>query len=237
MSRLKENLNAGFGLEKTEGRNFYMRMQRFLLIFCALVWFGGMGVMKSADSTSQSTSLTTEIPQNISTNLTNNVYRLAPNDLVEVKVYLEPDLDAKGVVDEFGCINLPLLGAVKVAGKTPAEAANLIKALYEKDYLTQANVNLTVVEFAKRQFTVLGQVQKPGVFEYPALRPVTILEAIGLAGGFTRLANQSNVMVQRYENGVVRIFKIDVKQMLNNPKQQPFFILPDDVVTVGESAF
>ncbi len=171
------------------------------------------------------------------TNDTNAVHRLAPNDVVEVKVYLEPDLDAKGVLDENGMINLPLLGAVKIGGKTATEAASYIKKLYEDDYLVQANVNVTVVEFAKRQFTVIGQVQKPGVIEYPALRTLTILEAIGLAGSFTRLADQSNVSVQRTENGTLKIYKIDVKKMLNNPKAQPFYIYPDDVITVGESPF
>lgn len=235
MSGQNENQNRRFGFIKTKVEKFIMMLIRHLLALAMFAWLAGM--VCGADTNPQTPSSVTDVSQNASTNLTTSVYKLAPNDLVEVKVYLEPDLDAKGVIDEFGCINLPLLGSVKVAGKTPTEAANLIKSLYEKDYLTQANVNLTVVEFAKRQFTVLGQVQKPGVFEYPVLRPVTILEAIGLAGGFTRLANQSNVMVQRYENGIVRIFKVDVKQMLNNPKVQPFLILPDDVITVGESAF
>ncbi|MGB9603430.1 MAG: polysaccharide biosynthesis/export family protein [Limisphaerales bacterium] len=154
-----------------------------------------------------------------------------------MKVYLEPDLDAKGAIDEYGSINLPLLGAVKIGVKTPAEAAAYIKQLYEQDYLVQANVNVSIVEFAKRQFTVLGQVQKPGVYDYPTMKTLTILEAIGLAGSFTRLGDQSNVSVQRRENGNIKIYKIDVKKMLNNPKGQPFFIYPDDVITIGESAF
>lgn len=170
-------------------------------------------------------------------NDTNKIYRLCPNDVVEVKVYLEPDLDAKGVIDEYGNINLPLLGAVQIGGKTPTEAAQHIKQLYEQDYLVQANVNVTVVEFAKRQFTVLGQVQKPGVYDYPAIKTLTILEAIGLAGSFTRIGDPSNVSVQRRENGVIKIYKIDVKKMLNNPKGQQFFIYPDDVITIGETTF
>jgi polysaccharide export outer membrane protein len=235
MSGLNKNRKSRFGFTETKQEKFIMVLRRLLLGLAGVMWL--VFLLQGAETEPLAPSSNAGISQNTSTNLTTPVYKLAPNDLVEVKVYLEPDLDAKGVVDEFGCINLPLLGSVKIAGKTPTEAANYIKSLYEKDYLTQANVNLTVVEFAKRQFTVLGQVQKPGVFEYPVLRPVTILEAIGLAGGFTRVANQSNVTVQRYENGIVRIFKVDVKQMLNNPKVQPFLILPDDVITVGESAF
>ncbi len=178
-----------------------------------------------------------ESSQVLSLDDTNRIYKISPNDLVEIKVYLEPDLDAKGMVDEYGMINLPLLGSVQIGGKTPAEAASYIKKLYEEDYLVQANVNVTVVEFAKRQFTVIGQVQKPGVFDYPNLRTLTILEAIGLAGSFTRLGDLSNVSVQRRENGTLKIYKVDIKKMLNNPKGQTFYIYPDDVVTVGETLF
>ena len=178
-----------------------------------------------------------ESTQVISIEDTNRIYKISPNDIVEVKVYLEPDLDAKGAVDEYGMINLPLLGSVQIGGKTPAEAASHIKKLYEADYLVQANVNVAIVEFAKRQFTIIGQVQKPGVFDYPTFRTLTILEAIGLAGSFTRLGDLSNVSVQRRENGTLKIYKVDIKKMLNNPKGQTFYIYPNDVITIGETLF
>lgn len=203
----------------------------------AVVMIASLGIWlvngaEKNDSTSQTSVESTTIQTD-----TNKIYKLCPNDLVEINVYLEPDLAAKGAIDENGNINLPLLGAVKIGGKTPAEAAAYIKQLYEQDYLVQASVNVTVTEFAKRQFTVLGQVQKPGVFDYPTMKTITILEAIGLAGSFTRLGDQSNVSVQRRENGNIKIYKVDVKKMLNNPKGQQFFIYPDDVITVGETTF
>lgn len=207
------------------------RLANLLIIVLWLTFVGAF-----AGDTTNSVSQTSQNQQSPDTDITNRVYRLGPNDTVEVKVYLEPDLDAKGTIDEWGFIMLPLLGAVKIGGMTPAEAARHIQKLYEADYLVQANVNLSVTEYTKRYFTVLGQVQKPGVYEYPPLKTLNLFEALGMAGSFTRLGSPK-VTVQRIENGVAKVYKIDTDLMLKNPRNQLFTILPDDIITVDEKFF
>ena len=78
------------------------------------------------------------------TKSTNTSHVLAVNDFVEVKVYKEDDLLTKTRVDQDGTISLPLIQSVAVAGKTIAQAREVVRQLYEKDYLVSAGVTITL---------------------------------------------------------------------------------------------
>ncbi len=122
---------------------------------------------------------------------------LMPGDLIEVKVFQEPDMDSTLRVAQDGAVVFPLIDRVKVGGLSPLAAAKLIQNLLNKDYLVNPHVGLRVIEYARRSFTVLGEVQKPGSYDIPDRSSVSLLEAIGMAGGYTRVANPSNVAVKR----------------------------------------
>ena len=92
------------------------------------------------------------------------------------------------------------------------------------------------MEYAKRRFTVLGQVQKPGTFEIPNEEVVTLLQAIAMAGGFTRLANEGKIVITRTLGGKKTI-ALDTKSASLDPAIKPFEILPDDTITVRERVF
>jgi hypothetical protein len=77
--------------------------------------------------------------------------------------------------------------------------------------LVNPQITLTVLEYAKRRFTVLGQVQKPGTFEIPSEESVGFLEAIAMAGGFTRLANTGKIVVTRMVSGKKSTFVLDAR--------------------------
>jgi len=93
-----------------------------------------------------------------------------------------------------------------------------------------------VVEYAKRRFTVLGQVQKPGSYELPGEESVTLLQAIAMAGGFSRLAVQGKVTITRVLGGK-KTFMVDIRSATSDPGTRPFEILPDDTITVAERVF
>jgi polysaccharide biosynthesis/export protein len=134
-------------------------------------------------------------------------------------------------------VMLPLLGQVKISGLSVVEASALIQQLYNKDYLVNPQVNLIVEHFAERRFAVLGQVQKPGSFEFPQNESMNLLEAIAIAGGYTRLGAPSKVDVKRIENGSPKIYHLDAAKMSKDGKKGPFEVLPDDIITVGERTF
>jgi len=166
-----------------------------------------------------------------------NVHLLVPDDLVEIKVYQQPDLETKARIDRDGTVTMPLLGSVRISGKTDEQARALIHDLLAKDYLVNPQVSVTVVEYAKRSFTILGEVQRPGTYEIPSGESVTLLQAIAFAGGYTRIGSPSKVIVQRIEDGQKKIYNLDAGAMARDERVKPFEVLPNDSITVGEKFF
>src|SRR5687768_8142329 len=91
-------------------------------------------------------------------------YILAPNDVVQMKVYQEDDMETKVRISKDGTASFPLIGAVNIGGRSVEQAAAVVRQLLDRDFLVNPQVTLSVVEYSKRRFTVLGQVQKPGTF-------------------------------------------------------------------------
>ena len=84
---------------------------------------------------------------------------------------------------------------------------------------------------------MLGQVNRPGSYVLPSEEHVDLLEAIGMAGGFTRLADEGRVLVRRNVNGVETILKVNAHAETKNSSSQLFEVLPDDKITVRERIF
>jgi polysaccharide export outer membrane protein len=102
------------------------------------------------------------------------------------------------LIDESGNIEFPVVGSVKLGGLTLFEAERKIQKL-AADYLEEPVVRIRLVNY---RFTVLGEVSKEETVNTYNNR-ISILEAIGLAGGLTELADRSNVkVIRQYENGV-----------------------------------
>jgi polysaccharide export outer membrane protein len=164
-------------------------------------------------------------------------YVLTANDIVHVKVYQEDDLDAKVRISKDGTIVLALLGTVKVGGQTREQAAHHIRDLLAEKYLVNPQVSLDIVEYAKRRFTVLGQVQRPGTYEMPGDESVNLLQAISMAGGYTRLGTGRGVTVQRGQGPDKQVLKRDADSMAKNKDTENFEIMADDIITVSEKIF
>ena len=164
-------------------------------------------------------------------------YILSPNDVVQVKVYQEDDLETKMRIGKDGTTSFPLIGVINLGGKTVAQAADLIRARLADGYLVNPQITVSVIEYAKRRFTVLGRVQKPGTYEIPNEESMTFLQAVAMAGGYTRLANRGSVTVTRMVGGKKINFNLDLKSATSDLNTQPFEILPDDTITVAERIF
>jgi polysaccharide export outer membrane protein len=164
-------------------------------------------------------------------------YRLSANDLLSIAVFQEDDLTTTVRISKDGTINFPLIGIVKIGDKTAHEAARVIEDLLAKDYLVNPQVTLTVLEFSKRKFTILGQVMKPNTYDMPDDSTLNLLQAIGLAGGYTRIANPSKITLKRQEGSRETVYKLDAKSMARSESIKRFEVLPGDTITVGESLF
>lgn len=166
-------------------------------------------------------------------------YKIAPNDLLDFRVFQEPELDAVVRVSGDGAASFALIGPVQVGGQTIGVAVEQIKARYRDGYLKNPQLSLTVRTYAKKPFTILGQVQRPGTYDMQGTNTITLLQAIGLAGGYTRIADASNVTIKRQEplNKNDNIIKVNAKRMARGEDNTAFQIKPGDVITVGESLF
>ena len=137
-------------------------------------------------------------------------------------------------VSSLGDISLYLLGSVKIAGKTPAEAEKHIRALLMKDYIRDPHVLVQVKTYKVNNATVMGQVGKPGLLSLPAEQKIDILTGIAQAGGFTKLARTSKIDLTR--DGVTKQYSLEnLKKVTDSEKK--IWLQPNDLIYVHESAF
>lgn len=169
--------------------------------------------------------------------LVDGSYQLSPHEVIKVMVFQEDDLTATARIAEDGTVQLPLIGSIQIAGKTVRQAAVAIEAALRQDYLVQPQVSVTVAEFAKRRFAILGQVNRPGTYEIPANESLDVIQAIGLAGGYTRSANPSKIIVKRVAQGSERVFRLNGKELARSGREKAFRVVAGDTITVEESIF
>jgi polysaccharide export outer membrane protein len=164
-------------------------------------------------------------------------YRLSPGDLIYVKVFQEDDLSSSIRIGEDGTIPFPLIGSVKLGGLTIAQATKAIYTPLDARFLVNPQITVTVLSFTDRHVTVLGQVAHAGDYNLKEQSSVDFLEAIGMAGGFTRIANTKDVTVRRVLNGQTKIIRINADKIAHDSGTSSFQILPGDTITVQERLF
>jgi polysaccharide export outer membrane protein len=124
---------------------------------------------------------------------------------------------------------------ISLKGKTARQAEKIIKDAYDKDFLVNPQVSVNVVKYAERSVNVIGQVGKPDRVPFPQEKGLTILEAIALAGGQTRLADLKKVkLTRKHENGDTVVEEIDVDALMKRGGKDAVQLQKDDVIFVPE---
>lgn len=166
-------------------------------------------------------------------------YQLRANDQIAVEVFGEDDLRAAVRLSGDGAASLPLLGAVRLGGLTLSQATARITELYGRDYLVNPKVNVSLIGYARQRFTILGQVNRPGSYEMPegAAGTMDILEAVALAGGYTRIAAPERISIRRRGPNGDEVIRVNAKRLAKQVGGGGFNIQPGDTITVGESIF
>jgi polysaccharide export outer membrane protein len=123
---------------------------------------------------------------------------IGAGDLLHVSVLGAPDFERDVRVSESGTMALPLVGEVSVGGRTIAAAEREVaSALRNGGFFTDPQVSILVKEYATQGISVLGEVQKPGI--YPLLGSHTLFDAISAAGGTTAKAGRTVTITHRKE--------------------------------------
>jgi polysaccharide export outer membrane protein len=160
-------------------------------------------------------------------------YRIGVGDKLDVRVFQVEDLSFEElVVDTSGNINLPLIGAVRSAGRTAAEMSSDIAGRLAVQYLRDPQVTVTVKEAASQKITVDGAVTKPGVYEMRG--STSLLQAVAMAEGPTRVADLTKVAVFRSVDGRRSVAIFDLSAIRQGRASDPQ-VLGDDVIVVDTS--
>ena len=131
--------------------------------------------------------------------------------------------EIKDLIDGFGTVTLPYLGEVKLEGMTTSQAERLIESSYVKgEFYQQINV---IVVAEDEMYFVQGHVSRQG--QFPLSGPVTLLQAISVAGGFTPFANRKKIKIIRGSEVLYYNFKD-----ISAGKQADPPIRADDVIEI-----
>jgi polysaccharide export outer membrane protein len=143
-------------------------------------------------------------------------------------IYNQPNTGGY-LVDEKGNIQMQGVGELHVEGLTKAQLTDLLNSKL-RTYLKNPFYS---IRFLNYKITVLGEVQKEGPFTVQNEK-VSILEAIGLAGGLTIYAKRENVMIIRESNGIRDFARLDLTnpEIFNSPY---FFLKQNDVIVVEQT--
>ncbi len=149
-------------------------------------------------------------------------YRLGPGDRIRVVVFRHDDLSGEFQLDGAGSFSMPLINSVSANGLTAAELETEIETRLGDGYLVNPEVSVEILTY--RPFYILGEVNRPGQYEYES--GMTVLNAIALAGGFTYRADVDEILLQRGGSNAEPVI------VPGNTRVQP-----GDIITVQERFF
>lgn len=151
-------------------------------------------------------------------------YQLGTGDVISIVVFGEDDLRRGPIrLTDAGTISYPVLGELKVLGRTVGELEKIIADGLRGRYLVNPRVSVNVEQY--RPYFIHGQVKGGGA--YPFQPGLTVRKAVSVAGGFTERASKEKIFVIRDKDKSAKPVKVE----LDTP------VLPGDIITVEESFF
>ena len=149
---------------------------------------------------------------------------LQPGERAKITVYGEESLTAEYDINPAGYVTMPLIGAIKAAGRSQAELGRDIAERYRRGgFLQDPHVTVAIVQF--KPFYVLGEATTPG--EYPYRSGLNVHTAVAMAGGFTYRASRSYVLIRHVGDEVWKEYSL----------AEPVPIAPGDLIRVPERYF
>ena len=164
-----------------------------------------------------------------------NNYLIRSGDKLNIEVFREKDLTGVFAVDDTGSINYPLLGTIRVQGMTLDQLDQLLTERLGRDYVVKPDVQVSYGRSFNKSIVVLGQVKKPGNYDYTP--DMTLVRLVSEGGGFTELADLGRVKIARtHRDGTKENIRVNVKRILDG-KDEDVALESADLIVVPESLF
>ena len=149
---------------------------------------------------------------------------LRPGEKLKITLYGEEALTGEYDISPAGYVTMPLIGAVRAAGRRQAELARDIEGRFRRgNFLQDPHATVAVVQY--KPFYVMGEATTPG--EYPFRSGLTVVSAVAMAGGFTYRASRSIVLIRHAGEEIWKEY----------PLSEPVAIAPGDVIRIPERYF
>jgi polysaccharide export outer membrane protein len=214
-----------------------------LVVFACLtlvstVWAAGKSEKQAAAKDPKNTSSSrtdvqapTQVPSGAPSKPAKDDYVIGPGDVLAINVWKEPEISRSVPVRPDGKVSLPLVGELTAGGLTTVKLRDSITDKL-KDYISNPEVIVIVQEVKSRSFNIVGKVGKPGSYELA--KPMTVLDAIAMAGGFQDFAKSSKIYVlRRQPDGSRTMLPFNYKSVIKGRGlDQNVELQPGDTVVV-----
>jgi polysaccharide export outer membrane protein len=158
--------------------------------------------------------------------------RVAPLDILDIRVFGVPELNGEYQVDPEGELRMPLIGVVRADGLTSFQLASELERRFGERFIQDPQVIVQVTTEERTQITVEGAVDQPGI--YPIAGALTLLQAVALSGGTAEDADLENVIIFRTVEGERRAARFDLRDIRRGATEDPQ-VFGNDVVVVVQS--
>ena len=164
---------------------------------------------------------------------TDGEYRIGVGDKLEINVFGHEDLTKIVEVRSDGTMNYPLIGDMRVAGRTAAEIDGELTRVLSRDFLVDPQVSVDVREYQSQWVTIIGEVRNPG--KYVLKRNMRVIDVLAEAGGATKEAGSQILVTRQGPDGSPRQLTVDRNRILGQENQDTNILLEHgDILTVGE---
>jgi len=163
--------------------------------------------------------------------------KLMAGDFVAIQVYKQPTLSMELSIPLSGEVNYPVIGTVQLAGRTIKQIEADVKSRLEEKKLINARVTVLVKSYNQRCAFVLGSIHKPGEYEIPFGKTLSLLQAVSKAGGFEENADRDKMLLMRDNAGKRAAYSIAYHEIVKKGGLDKDVLLKDgDILLVPERA-
>jgi polysaccharide biosynthesis/export protein len=162
------------------------------------------------------------------------LYRLSKSDTIDVSFTFSPDFNQTLIVQPDGFVALRGAGVLFAEGLTVPQMQRAVGNAY-RGVLREPEVTVILKDFDKPYFLASGEVTRPGKYELRG--DLTVNEAVAIAGGFTKQARHSQVVLfRRLSTSLAESHVLDLKKMLDNRDlHEDLHLEPGDFIFVPQS--